>query len=56
MGLWNIPDTLKFYKQSNEKYVSQSLIENMFGDNYDLVPVDTIGNIMAANGHTRTLT
>ena len=53
LGLWNIPDTLKFYKQSNENYVSQSLIENMFGDNYDLVPVDTIGNIMAANGHTK---
>jgi FkbM family methyltransferase len=53
LGLWNIPDTLKFYKQSNQNYVSQSLIENMFGDNYDLVQVDTIGNIMAANGHTK---
>jgi len=53
MGLWDKKDQLKFYKQSNENYVSQSLIENMFGDNYDLVPVDTIGNIMAENGHNR---
>jgi hypothetical protein len=32
-GLWNLRDQLKFYKQSNESYISQSLIENMFSNN-----------------------
>ena len=30
IGLWNCHDKLKFYKQNNKNYVSQSLIENMF--------------------------
>ena len=31
VGLWNCKDELKFFKQDNEKYVSQSLMNNMFG-------------------------
>jgi len=50
-GLWNKKDTLKFYKQSNEKYVSQSLIENMYGENYDLIQVNSIKNIMEQCNH-----
>ena len=50
-GLWNCKDELKFYKQSNENYVSQSLIENMFSSNYEVVEVDTIKNIMEQNNH-----
>ena len=50
-GLWNKKDTLKFYKQTNEKYVSQSLIENMFGENYDTIQVNSIKNIMGQRGH-----
>lgn len=50
-GLWNKKDTLKFYKQSNDNFVSQSLINGMFSDNYDVVEVDSIKNIMKENGH-----
>ena len=50
-GLWNKKDTLNFYKQTNEKYVSQSLIENMFGENYDTIQVNSIKNIMDQRGH-----
>jgi FkbM family methyltransferase len=51
IGLWDKKEELKFYKQNNENYVSQSLVENMFGKNYDLVPVDSIKNIMEKHGH-----
>lgn len=51
IGLWNRPDTLKFYKQYNENYVSQSLIEGMFSSNYDIVMVDTVKNIMDKYNH-----
>lgn len=50
-GLWNKKDTLKFYKQSNDNFVSQSLINGMFSDNYDVVEVDSIKNIMRENDH-----
>ena len=52
-GLYNKQDTLKFYKQSNPEYVSQSLNETMFSDKYDLVQVDTIKNIMSQQGHQK---
>jgi len=51
IGLWNKPDTLKFYKQDNQNYVSQSLIDGMFGVNYDIVNVDTIKNLMVKFNH-----
>lgn len=53
MGLWNKKDTLKFYKQENENYVSKSLIDGMFSKNYDIVEVDSIKNIMKKNNHTQ---
>jgi energy-converting hydrogenase A subunit M len=37
---------MKFYKQENKKYVSQTLIDKMFSNDYDLVKVDTLKNIM----------
>jgi FkbM family methyltransferase len=52
-GLWDCKTELKFYKQSNENYVSQSLIENMFSNNYDIVEVDTIKHIMKENNHSK---
>jgi len=52
IGLWDKKDTIKFYKQNNENYVSQSLIENMFSNNYDIVEVNSIKNIMEENNHT----
>ena len=52
IGLWNKKEQLRFYKQSNENYVSQSLVENMFGNNYDVVQVDSIKNIMDQQYHS----
>ena len=52
IGLWDKKEELKFYRQCNENYVSQSLVENMFGQNYDIVPVDSIKNIMYQQGHS----
>jgi len=52
-GLWSSTDSLKFYKPVNEQYVSSTLIEKMYSDNYTIVPVDTIKNIMSELGHTR---
>lgn len=51
LGLWNTKTQLKFYKQNNENYVSQSLIDGMFSNKYDIVNVDTIKNIMINNNH-----
>ena len=53
IGLWDKKDTLKFYKQTNANYVSQSLIENMFTDKYDIVNVDSLKNIMSINNHNK---
>ena len=49
-GLWDKKDTLKFYKQTNENYVSQSLLPGMFGETYDTVPVDSLKGIMRGRG------
>ena len=51
IGVWNKKTELKFYKQINNNYVSQSLINGMFTDKYDIVKVDTIKNIMKKNNH-----
>lgn len=50
-GLWSSRDTLRFYRQDNPEYVSQSLIDGMFTADYDEIPVDSLKNIMAAQGH-----
>ena len=52
-GLWHIPDTLKFYKPVNSKYVSHTFIGNMYSDEYVMAEVDTVGNIMKDLGHTQ---
>jgi FkbM family methyltransferase len=51
-GLWSEEAQLKFFKPVNEKYVSSTLIKNMYSDNYTIVQVDSIKNIMASLGHT----
>lgn len=51
LGLWSKKDILKFYKQTNPNYVSQSIIPNMFGTQYDIINVDSIKNIMQENNH-----
>jgi FkbM family methyltransferase len=50
-GLWSGRDSLKFYKPMNEKYVSHTLIEKMYSDNYEVVEVDSLKNIMGSLGH-----
>jgi len=51
-GLWDeIEDQMKFYKQDNEQYVSQTLIDGVFGDNYDNISTTTLKNIKEENEH-----
>jgi FkbM family methyltransferase len=52
IGVWDKKDTLKFYKQYNKNHVSQTLIDGMYGHEYDIVNVDTIKNIMTNLNHT----
>lgn len=51
-GLWDKETTLKFYKQSNKDYVSQSIIDGMFTQEYDTIQTKTIQQIMNENNHT----
>ena len=51
-GLWDTETTLKFYKQSNKDYVSQSIIDGMFTQEYDTIQTKTIQQIMNENNHT----
>lgn len=52
-GLWHVPDTLKFYKPVNPKYVSHTFIGKMYSDDYTMAEVDTVGNIMKELGHSK---
>jgi FkbM family methyltransferase len=52
VGLWDSQCNMRFYKQDNEQYVSQSLIEGMFSDKFEEIEVNTIPNIMRELGHT----
>lgn len=52
-GLYKEKTKLKFYKQSNPDYVSQSLVKNMFSNEYDEVEVDSIKNIMKIYNHNK---
>ena len=42
---------MKFFQQTNPKYVSQSLKKEMFGTNFYEVEVDSIKNLMIHNKH-----
>lgn len=44
--LWNEETELKFYKQENANYVSQTFIQNMYGNEFDIVPTTTISNLL----------
>jgi FkbM family methyltransferase len=46
VGLWDKSETLKFYKQTNPKYVSQTLIPEMFGQEYTSVPVVRLSSLL----------
>lgn len=51
IGIWDSKTTLKFYKQTNKRYVSQSLINNMFGEQYTTIETTTIKDIMSNYEH-----
>lgn len=49
-ALWDEKmDEMKFYKQDNEDYVSQSLMEGIYGEKYDIVSTETLKNIRDEN-------
>jgi FkbM family methyltransferase len=52
VGLWHESGQLKFYKQNNPHNVSQTLIESMFGNEFEIVPVQNLKSIMNANKHS----
>lgn len=51
-GLYKETTKLKFFKQNNPNYVSQSLVQNMFGNDYDEVDVVSVKDIMDEYNHT----
>ena len=53
IGLWDKEGEVKFYRQDNPQYVSQSLVDDMFGDTYDMVKVTTIKEIMKTHKHSK---
>ena len=53
IGLWNEKTSLKFYKPKNKKFVSHSFINGMSSNNYDIVKVNTIKNIMEECDHDK---
>lgn len=53
IGLWGKKDQLKFFFQNNPNYVSQSIITNMYGNNYSIVNVDTIKSLMNKYNHSK---
>ena len=52
-GLYREKTRLRFYRQTNTNYVSQSLVKSMFGNDYDEVEVDSIKNIMKEYNHNK---
>ncbi len=50
VGLWDKKDTLRFYKQDNPAYVSQSFLEKMFTDEYTLAPVVRLSTLLEKRG------
>lgn len=51
-ALWDEKKSdVKFYKQDNKEYVSQSLIKGLFSENHDNVETTTLKDIMDENDH-----
>jgi len=46
VGLWHETTTLKFYKQANPNYVSQTLIPNLYGSTYTHAAVKRLRNFL----------
>ena len=52
VGLWDKPDTLRFYVPKNEAHVSHSLVNLQKTEDYIEVKVETLLDLMQVNGHT----
>lgn len=50
VGLWSSEQEMKFYKQENPNYVSQSLLNGFFGPDYTVVRVNRLSRILEAKG------
>jgi FkbM family methyltransferase len=48
-GVWSSDTVLKFYKQSNPSYVSQTLIPNLYTDSFTTVPVKRLSTLLQQN-------
>lgn len=51
-GLWDTNTNVRFYKQDNPKFVSQSIIQGMFGSSYDEISVMSVKDVMNKYNHT----
>jgi FkbM family methyltransferase len=52
-GLWDRSETLKFFKQENPSYVSQSVIPGLYGEDCTEVPVISLKELMKERGDTQ---
>jgi FkbM family methyltransferase len=52
IGLWSANTSLKFYKQTNPNYVSQTLVQDMYGSEYTIVPVKRLKNFLVEKGYS----
>ena len=52
-ALWDCSETLQFYKQTNPSYVSQTLIQGLFGKEAIEVPTVPLKALMEEMGHRR---
>ena len=52
IGLWSTHTTLNFYKQTNPNYVSQTLVPNMYGSEYTVVPVKRLQSFLVEKGYS----
>jgi FkbM family methyltransferase len=50
IGLWKEAGILKFYKQTNPNYVSQTLVPNLFGTEYTEARVARLSDLLKAKG------
>lgn len=51
IALWDKKEKLKFFKPENPNYVSHTLIEGMYGKDFEMVEATTIKDIMEQQKH-----
>jgi len=53
VGLWHVKDVLKFFQPKDDAHISHSITNLQKTEKFIEVQVDTLPNIMRANGHSR---